>query len=310
MINSPAQKQLLHQNRRHRQQNIFDQQSLNTWIQNPFTLSLQGIGRLITHDTHGRQRSNLDLNPTLFNALAEQSVNQTHSAQWHLHFNTQIERMGMDQYIGDILTNEMIPLKPQSNHDILNALMWLSLPKTRWICTRSMKQAAQLRSVDHPKQRCKIEDRFTLFDESGVAIVSDQLDLLKLVEARAWKSLFCKERSRCRTHLKIWIVGHGLYEQLINPFIGLVGYGRLYHVPSELMAAEITEQTRALDDLISEDLLTQSIAQELPLSAIPILGYPGWWPSQESHFYDQVKYFRGPYPRQSSLPRLNDETNM
>jgi hypothetical protein len=126
--------------------------------------------------------------------------------------------------------------------------------------------------------------------------------LIALVKARAWKKLFYLNAQSCQKHLKLWIVGHGLYEQLLNPFIGLVAYGRCYYIDPSVFQGSLESQesleSQALifDQIIAQDLKTQVGKQELDLSAIPILGYPGWWPNQNEEFYDNSRYFRGPYP--------------
>ena len=63
------------------------------------------------------------------------------------------------------------------------------------------------------------------------------------------------------------------------------------------MGQSIDRQTREFDAILAADLQKHCVSQDLPLSAIPIIGYPGWWPVQDETFYHQVKYFRGPYPQ-------------
>ena len=284
------------------------------WSEQSFTLSLiLIISRLREYCAeycasqdieNGSSSSNVFLDlARLFNGLQKQSQEQSQE-QSQVHFVHQAQTLGVDQYIDVIVKHKQIPLKPNSNHDLMNAFMWLSLPKTRSACAQAMLQARQYRDISNLKQRCKLEDRFTLFDESGVAIFSDDFELITLVKARAWKELFYIHAQSCQKHLKLWIVGHGLYEQLLNPFVGLVAYGRCYHVEPSVFQEPLESQVLLFDQMIAQDLKTQLGKQELELSAIPILGYPGWWPDQSEMFYENSRYFRGPYPKSANKGSL------
>ena len=286
--------------------------SLLDWSTAPFTESLRTVIFALEHLLNAAFIPT-ELDPLQDLALLFNTLETHYSLHIHndppnnqsllakdLYFINQTQAMGANQYIDSIILKKKIPLKPQSNHDLFNALMWFSLPKTRLNCAHAMHQAAKLRPKHQQTNRSSLEDRFTLFDESGIALFSDDLEIIKLIEARAWKELFHKQAERCQEHLKLWIVGHGLYEQLLRPFIGLVAYGRCYHVDSKLMKCSLKEQRHSFDQIIAQDLKVQLGQQTLELSAIPILGYPEWWPRQTPEFYDNPRYFRGPYPKRRS----------
>ena len=178
--------------------------------------------------------------------------------------------------------------------------MWLSLPLTRIVNFKQMIQARESRSKTEPNKRSFLEDRITLFDESGIAIFSDQEDLLTLIEQRDWTNLFWTRRESVLKHLEIWIVGHGLYEQLLQPFVGLVGYGRLYKLESCEMKLQGENKQRLIDQIIAQDIFKLTQKGSFPLSAIPILGFPRWFQANNDRaFYNDSKYFRGPYPDRS-----------
>ena len=283
--------------------------SLIQWSTAPFAESLQTVIFDMQHLINTAHTLS-DLDPLqdlalLFNTLKKNYFTHTYNEEpdnhilleRNLYFINQAQTMGANQYIDSIILSRQVPLKPQSNHDLFNALMWMSLPKTRLNCAQAMYQASRLSPAQPKANRSSLEDRFTLFDESGIALFSDDLEIIKLVETRAWKDLFYKQAERCQSHLKLWIVGHGLYEQLLNPYVGLVAYGRCYHVDSKVFKYPSKKQIHLFDQMIAQDLERQLSQQTLELSAIPILGYPAWWPQQTSDFYNNSKYFRGPYPK-------------
>ena len=159
-----------------------------------------------------------------------------------------------------------------------------------------MTVARDLRVLTSPDKRSRLEDRLTLFDESGVVVISDRADLLELIRERSWIELFWNRRAEVLEHLEIWVTGHGLYEQLLTPFVGLVGYGRLYLLNSEEFGTHGVQKQRLIDLKISRDLERCSLDAPRALHAIPILGYPRWYEAnQERSFYENAKYFRGPY---------------
>lgn len=277
--------------------------ALKKWSRAPFTASI-GPVLLDLQTLIDSQYQALDMDPLadlalLFNSMQASKLLCENGL--YIQFVNQSQTMGAKQYINSIVLSKQIPLKPQSNHDLFNASMWLALPHTRLTCAQAMYTSARSMSASSLNNRSHLEDRFTLFDESGLALISDDLELIELINKRAWKKLFYECAERCQKHLRLWIVGHGLYEQLLVPYVGLVAYGRCYHVDSKLFRLSLREQSRHYDQIIAEDLRAKLAQQNLELSAIPILGYPGWWTQQDSEFYNNLRYFRGPYPRKRGL---------
>lgn len=272
---------------------------LQQWSKLPFTESLQTLisdMQTLVNEEHCLIEEDPFKDLALLFTRLQEHNSLSKTQELDLLFVNQTRLMGAREYIKSIVDTKQIPLKPHSNHDLFNASMWITLPRTRLMCAMAMHHAYTLRSFSQKNDRSSLEDRFTLFDESGIALFSDDLELIELINSRSWKRLFFEEAERCQAHLKLWIVGHGLYEQLLRPFIGLVGYGRCYHVDSAVFGYPLKQQELVFDQIISQDLRIQLNHQVLELSAIPILGFPSWWPNQTTEFYDNQRYFRGPYP--------------
>jgi hypothetical protein len=50
----------------------------------------------------------------------------------------------------------------------------------------------------------------------------------------------------------------------------------------------------ALDTWLARDLTAEKLALK-PFAALPVLGIPGWWPTNENAaFYDDTEVFRAP----------------
>ena len=284
---------------------LYDQEVYEQWINQPFTTSIQWFHQVLVSEALKIHQLSPEVLTTLLNryyAITDiQSTDSQHVDPLQRSqipcFASQATKMSADDYHHQIYTHQTIHLKPNSNHDLLNAFMWLSLPLTRTINFKQMIQARESRSKIEPNKRSFLEDRITLFDESGIAIFSDQEDLLALIEQRDWTNLFWNRRESVLKHLEIWIVGHGLYEQLLRPFVGLVGYGRLYKLESFEMKLQGEDKQRLIDRIIAEDIFTLTQEGSFPLSAIPILGFPRWYQANNDRvFYNDSKYFRGPYP--------------
>ena len=287
--------------RKRRQQarpSLYEKSVLDNWLTLPFTQSIKEVVTALK-----RQAIEVpNISPSILNFFAQTYCSTDQELGHKLLFKLQHQQLGADEYLECITTEKRIPLKPLINHDLLNAFMWLSLPKTRYICAQEMVKAQSLRLKEQPKRRSKLEDRLTLFDESGIAIFSCNPQLLQLIRDRQWKTLFWEERNKVHQELDMWIVGHGLYEQLIQPFVGLVAYGRLYELTTptyQKLQKSKNKHKKQLyyDSLIAEDLRYSGLIQQLPLHAVPLLGYPSWYPQTSSEsFYHNTRYFRGPYP--------------
>ena len=196
----------------------------------------------------------------------------------------------MSYYHHSIYKRE-IPLKVDRNHDFLNALMWLTFPKTRWEILQQQAQLVSHRAQQQIKHRGTREDLLTLFDESGAIVVTDDLLCYQLIQQRDWMELFWRQRARCHQHVKLYIVGHGLYEQLLKPFIGLVTYAKVYYVAPITHSWSIARMMKYLDQKMCGEIKSHA---PLTLSAFPFLGLPYYWP-QDEEFYQNTRYFRGPY---------------
>jgi hypothetical protein len=134
------------------------------------------------------------------------------------------------------------------------------------------------------KSRSKSRDVLTMFDESGIIVASHDESLLQLVRDFQWRTLFVERRQEVIPDMTFLLVGHGLLEKSLAPFIGITAKAMLLNVD------------RSADfDLSAADWLRDesNLASSRMLAPLPILGIPGWDArNEDATFYDNVDYFR------------------
>lgn len=175
-------------------------------------------------------------------------------------------------------------------HDLFNALTWLTFPKAKAAINARHYEA--LSSNPSSAARGPARDALTLFDESGVVIACRDASLLHLIENFAWKELFWCRRHDVTTAMRCYVFGHGLYEKILNPFVGLTGKATGFVVPPEFFSTPQAEQLTALDARLAVRIAS-AFRHPRELNPLPILGIPGATVDNEREdYYDNSDYFR------------------
>lgn len=191
----------------------------------------------------------------------------------------------------------VVPLRAANWHDLFNACAWLAFARTKAAINRA--HAAQLRTRAVAGGRGSRRDALTLLDESGVLVLSSDAAVLGLVRAFAWKRLFWEGRARLLRTTRFLLLGHGLYEKALAPYVGMSGHALLLHVPDGAVDADDDELTELADASAARAVATHA-SEPRELAPLPVLGVPGWWPANaDAAFYDNTGYFRpgrGPAP--------------
>jgi hypothetical protein len=185
---------------------------------------------------------------------------------------------------GELATRE------ENWHDLFNALTWLTFPKAKAAINSRHYEA--LSSKPASAARGPARDALTLFDESGVVIACGDASLLHLVENFAWKELFWRRRRDVITAMRCYVFGHGLYEKILSPFVGLTGKAASFVVPAEFFSMPWAEQLTALDARLAVRIAS-AFRHPRELNPLPILGIPGASVDNErEEYYDNSDYFR------------------
>lgn len=189
------------------------------------------------------------------------------------------------------LTGE-IQTRAHNWHDLFNALVWQIFPRAKSILNQIHFQAQQIESSNNTPNRCRLRDAATLFDESGVIVVSDQSSLTRLLLDFEWKSLFCQQRTATLQSMRFFVFGHGLYEKALNPYTGMTGKGIVFDVDQVFFTRPLPDQLNTLDAMLAS-FLSNATLSSAQLTPVPLLGYPGWIEeNQNETYYDNKQYFR------------------
>ena len=189
--------------------------------------------------------------------------------------------------------NELI-VRPDSLHDVLNALVWLTFPKTK----RAISEAHVALGVNpDPKTRPRRRDVLTVFDESGMIVLSERDDLRELNRSHQWRELFVNRRSDFIEQTRPILFGHGAMEQLGQQ---LPQVHRGLTVKALWLPLPVTTSTFDLDNRLAERIERGDSLHEAERTVpLPVLGIPGWFAENEApECYDDTSVFR---PKRSAF---------
>lgn len=180
-----------------------------------------------------------------------------------------------------------LPTREHNWHDFLNLLVWQSFPRLKAQINAMHYEEKQKNSS---KQRNTRQNRLTQFDESGVIVLSAYPEYEALLKAHDWKTLFVRQRESVQAQTRYFLFGHGKYEQMMSPFIGLTGKAIVLACDASLLQESDALQQAYVDEHLAEHLAAFLKVAMLPL---PLLGIPGWYEENQSPtFYDNKAYFR------------------
>jgi Protein of unknown function (DUF3025) len=196
------------------------------------------------------------------------------------------------------LTGE-VPTRADNLHDLFNALVWLTFPKTKSILNARHYHALMEEIASGTAGRGAVRDVNTLLDETGVIVVYADEDLAGLLRSFRWKELFWQRREQVmsqssKQNMGFCLFGHGLYEKALRPYVGMTGQGLLIKVDQEFFSWPAVLQLMHLDSKLSSYLaMPEHCRNTRDLSPVPLLGVPEWAADnvQES-YYDNTEYFR------------------
>lgn len=200
-----------------------------------------------------------------------------------------------DLYEPRIYLTGKIQTRTQNWHDFFNALVWIIFPRSKASLNHIHFQTMQRENGHTPSQRGPLRDAATLFDESGVVVLSSDDALISLLKERYWKTLFWEKRQLVQTNMKFFVFGHSLYEKSLKPYVGMTAKGIVLKVNTSYFKQPLSTQISLLDGLL-EEFIPQKIKTPRNLVPIPILGYPGWSNENSVHTYYDNKYYFRPTP--------------
>ena len=187
-----------------------------------------------------------------------------------------------------------VPTRHGDWHDFFNALAWCAWPRTKAACNRLHLAELHARAAAGLPGRGPRRDALTQFDECGIVVVSSDTDLLALLAAHEWEEALWTRRARLLQTTRFLVFGHGTWDQLRAPFVGLCAKA-LYRVVDPAWLALPAADARAETDAWLAAHLTTNIDTLTPrsLSPLPLLGIPGVTADSEcAAYYRDTRQFR------------------
>ena len=187
-----------------------------------------------------------------------------------------------------------VPTRAHNWHDLLNALVWLTFPKTKSILNARHFHALIEEQASVNTRRGAVRDVNTLLDESGVIVVYADAELAWMLRNFKWKELFWQRREQMGAAMGFYLFGHGLYEKALQPYVGMTGQGLLLEVEPAFFSWPLARQLAHLDSLLADYLAAPGHCRSTrDLSPVPLLGVPGWAADNDrAAYYDNTAYFR------------------
>jgi hypothetical protein len=187
-----------------------------------------------------------------------------------------------------------VPTRAHNWHDLLNALVWLTFPKTKAVLNARHYHALIEETASGNAGRGAVRDVNTLLDESGVIVVYADAELAALLRNFKWQELFWHRREQVRAGMGFYLFGHGLYKKALQPYVGMTGQGLVLAVEQDFFSWPPTQQLMHLDNLLADYLAAPEHCRSTrDLSPVPLLGVPGWAADNDyAAYYDNTEYFR------------------
>ncbi len=195
-----------------------------------------------------------------------------------------------EDYEHRIFNKGSVSTRPESFHDLFNALVWMRFPHIK-VAINSL----HYQGTPEACGRGSLRDALTLFDECGVILVSAQAELLQAVAMRQWSLVFQAQASRWSTAIKPIICGHAILEKLLNPYKSMTAKALLVQVSPDIMTLPKNKLLNFLDKEIARQLLQEHLLHRpAQLSPLPLAGIPGWDFAgfQDEVFYNDSDVFR------------------
>ena len=114
-----------------------------------------------------------------------------------------------------------------------------------------------------------------------------------------WKELFWHRRPELERRMRFFAFGHGLCEQALAPYLGMVAKTVFIPVGDDFLALPGEAQVARADALAAAHFADRAnFPSPKAMAPMPVLGVPGWHPdTARESFYDDAQHFRSKGPR-------------
>jgi hypothetical protein len=202
--------------------------------------------------------------------------------------HTDRERRYYERHIAE--TGE-VETRADNWHDLFNALAWITYPRAKAAINAQHAAILEERGEAEARRRGSERDALTLFDEGGVAVLSSDPELFRLIVDFEWKTLFWQRRAELERHVRFLAFGHALFDNALDPHLGMVA--KTVFLPMQELPASATLASVADEALAAHFANRARFASPKLMAPMPVLGIPGWHESTaRESFYDDPHHFR------------------
>ncbi|SJN30284.1 DUF3025 domain-containing protein [Psychrobacter sp. JB385] len=206
-----------------------------------------------------------------------------------------------DAYESFIAKTGNIPTR-DNLHDLFNGSIWLTFPKTKALL--NYHHMLEIAAQGIGERRGRVRDTITVFDENGAILVTSDRGIGEGLKAFDWQASLVTSRAQWdnptqvnrHAQAAVYIFGHALLEQLIQPRKPLCAHSLVIYVTQDFFVLPLSERMAYLDDALAQqmnEVLCQDGVTPRHLSPLPILGVPHFCSENEhTHFYDDPYVFR------------------
>lgn len=203
-----------------------------------------------------------------------------------------------EHFIG---TSGHIPTR-DNLHDLFNGSIWLTFPQTKAML--NYYHMLEIAKQGVSERRGRVRDTITVFDENGAVLVTSDVSIGEALVSFDWQASLVKPRAKwdnparpnTSSQAAVYIFGHALLEQLIQPRKPLCAHSIVIHVSQEFFILSLAERMSYLDDKVAkymDTLLSNDDVKPRQLAPLPILGVPHFWAENAATaFYDDSYVFR------------------
>lgn len=187
-------------------------------------------------------------------------------------------------------------------HDLFNGSIWLTFPQSKALLNRYQAQAIDEAGISG--SRGPLRDTITVFDENGAVLVTTQPAIGEALANFDWQNCLVLPRELWDTPMQprptaqasVYIFGHALLEQLIEPRKPLCAHTLILTVSPTFFSLPMPQRMAQLDKILAlklEEILQSEAVTPRVFSPLPILGVPYYWPDNaDPDFYDDSFVFR------------------
>ena len=218
------------------------------------------------------------------------------------------QMLGGGNYETRIFETGEVSTRADNWHDLFNAMVWSRLPRIK-----AKLNALHVRHMPGVDQGCvnqgtrgSTRDALTLFDESGVIVLSCDPSFLQALASRSWSEVFEQHSWAWQHSCRVVVTGHALLEKFLQPYKSLTAHALLIQTSHDFFSQSEEAQLSSIDKELANQLATgQVLVSPACLSPLPLMGIPGWWPlgDQDVDFYRDRQVFR-PAPDAMNSPSM------